>query len=439
MLALAPDSNSVAAARGLTNPRTWSELGCTDSLVFGRCQGSGKQPYQVTVDLAEPAFGCTCPSRKLPCKHGLALLLLWVEHGDAVGQVRAVADFAGDWAAERAAKASAIAFRHAAGRAARAAAGRAEIADPEAQAKRRAEREAAMTAGLDEFERWLSDLVRQGLAGARRQPYSFWDSMAARLVDAQLPSLADRVRDVGGSVAARDDWADALLAECGRWELAIHAWRRRDSLAPDTLGDLRAFLGWPRRPDEVARFERARDRWVAAGVRQGDDGRITSQRTWLFGQQTKRWAVVLDFAAAGAALQVAHVVGTVVEDGLIVHPGSDPGRVALSGDQQVVGRDAVPTAVRVAEAVDQLAMWLAANPWRDRLPVALAGVTLADEGRGRWWLQDGAGDRLPLAPTIDPWLLLALSGGTPVTLTGEWDGGLIFPMAVTTAGQLVPL
>ena len=70
--ALAPDPKVAAAARGLTSLRTWSELGCTDSLLWGKCQGSGKSPYQVTVDLTEPAFKCSCPSRKFPCKHGVA-------------------------------------------------------------------------------------------------------------------------------------------------------------------------------------------------------------------------------------------------------------------------------------------------------------------------------------------------------------------------------
>lgn len=58
---LAPDARSVSAARALANPRTWSDLGCTHALVWGKCQGSGKQPYQVTVDLHDPAFKCTCP------------------------------------------------------------------------------------------------------------------------------------------------------------------------------------------------------------------------------------------------------------------------------------------------------------------------------------------------------------------------------------------
>ena len=429
VVALAPDAASVSAARRLTDLRTWSDLGCTDSLVWGKCQGSGRTPYQVTVDLTEPAFKCTCPSRKFPCKHGVALLLIWVEHGDAVGEAVAAADFAGEWAEQR--------VDRAAERAARADRDPADIADPEAQARRQAEREATMSSGLDELERWLGDLVRQGLAGARRQPYSFWDAMAARLVDSQLPGLADRVRALGGSVIARDDWADVLLAEAGRWHLAIAAWRRRDVLDDATVGDLRALVGWPRRPDEAAAFATVRDRWVVAGVRQGDDGRLLSQRTWLWGQQTGRWVVVLDFAAAGAALRVASPLGSVVDDEVTLHPGSDPRRAAFSGSQAVVDTGAVPASGTVAEAVDQLATWLAANPWRERVPLVLAAAVLVDDASG-WWLQDAAGDRLPVAPTADPWVLLALSGGAPATIAAEWDGGVVHPMAVLTT-ELVAL
>ncbi|MDQ4133606.1 MAG: SWIM zinc finger family protein, partial [Actinomycetota bacterium] len=182
----APDARSGRAAQALASPGTWSDLGSTDSLVWGKCQGTGPAPYQVSVDLTEPAFRCTCPSRKLPCKHGLALLLLWVEHGDAVGHVAQPAGFAEEWAEQRQA---------AARRRSRSSSSRDTITDPAAQARRQAEREATMSAGLDEFERWLGDLLRQGLAAARRQPYSFWDAAAARLVDAQMPALAERVRD----------------------------------------------------------------------------------------------------------------------------------------------------------------------------------------------------------------------------------------------------
>jgi hypothetical protein len=74
---LAPDRSSIQAARTLATPRPWSVTGCDDGAVWGDCQGSGGRLYQVIVDLVGPAYRCSCPSRKIPCKHALALLLLW--------------------------------------------------------------------------------------------------------------------------------------------------------------------------------------------------------------------------------------------------------------------------------------------------------------------------------------------------------------------------
>ena len=76
ILQLAPDTASAKAAKGLVVPAKWPNLGATEAVLWGECQGSGSKPYQVQIDQSEPAFRCTCPSRKFPCKHGLALMLL---------------------------------------------------------------------------------------------------------------------------------------------------------------------------------------------------------------------------------------------------------------------------------------------------------------------------------------------------------------------------
>ena len=73
---LAPDAASVAAARKLARPAPWSATGHDERAVWGLCKGSGARPYQAQVDLSGPAYKCSCPSRKFPCKHALALLLL---------------------------------------------------------------------------------------------------------------------------------------------------------------------------------------------------------------------------------------------------------------------------------------------------------------------------------------------------------------------------
>ncbi|HEY3142857.1 MAG TPA: hypothetical protein VGJ86_17075, partial [Acidimicrobiales bacterium] len=97
-----------------------------------------------------------------------------------------------------------------------------------------------------------------------------------------------------------------------------------------------------------------------------------------------------------------------------------------------------PQALSIADTVDQLSTWLAANPWRDRLPVALADTVVVEAG-GRWWLEDPAGDRLRLARSVEPWMMLALSDGQPGLVVGEWEDGEVVPMAITPLQDPVPL
>ena len=211
----APDAKSVTAALKLARPGPWSETGSTDTLLWGKCQGSGRTAYQVSVDLTGPAVKCTCPSRKFPCKHGVALLLLWVEGDGSIADATDAADFAADWKQDRD------------GRAERKVARADTPVDAEAQAKRLEKRLALMTNGLADFERWLADMYRQGLAATRAQPFSFWDDAAARLQDAQVPGLAARVREGAALLHTGDDWADRLLHETSRWYTAARAWHRR--------------------------------------------------------------------------------------------------------------------------------------------------------------------------------------------------------------------
>ncbi|MFP5317997.1 MAG: SWIM zinc finger family protein [Acidimicrobiia bacterium] len=438
VLKLAPDAGSVRAARALATPRRWSDLGSNDSLVWGRCQGSAREPYQVTVDLmlgsghagrADPAFRCTCPSRKFPCKHGLALLLLWAGGNGSVSDA-AVADFAAAWSSERIERAAKAEARRQA---------RVESPpDPEAQARRLAERRSLMSAGLDDFERWLFDMVRQGLAAARRQPFAYWDNAAARLVDAQVPGLADRVRFMAGDVHSRPDWADHLLAEAGRWWLAVRAWRRWDDLPEEVAGDLRTVLGWSRRTDEVLDGVRVADRWHVVGLRQDEDERLLSQRTWLRGERTGRMVQVLDFAAAGGTLAVAQVLGSIVEAELALYPGSPPPRARFTGDERVVGTaPGLAGATTVEAALDQAAAYLAANPWHHRVPMLLGQVAAVAGPAPK--VVDAGGDSLPVAAEPRLWSLLALSGGAAADVFGEWYGDRLHLSSAVVDGALVAL
>ena len=70
--------------------------------------------------------------------------------------------------------------------------------DPKANEKRIAARTKKVSAGLQELQVWLQDLIRTGLSSVQNKPYSFWDGMGARLIDAQAPGAARMVRELAG-------------------------------------------------------------------------------------------------------------------------------------------------------------------------------------------------------------------------------------------------
>lgn len=95
VLALSPDAASSKAAKGLQSIGKWPSTGSNEAAVWGECQGSGSKPYQTQVDLSGPAFKCSCPSRKFPCKHGLALMLL--RAGGQVGEGGEPPEWVSSW------------------------------------------------------------------------------------------------------------------------------------------------------------------------------------------------------------------------------------------------------------------------------------------------------------------------------------------------------
>ncbi|MCL2734744.1 MAG: SWIM zinc finger domain-containing protein, partial [Actinomycetia bacterium] len=237
VLALAPDAASRKAGARLATPSPWSGTGVAGAAVWGLCKGSGSTPYQTVVDVSGPAFRCSCPSRKFPCKHALGLLLLWAEGAAGPIAPAGAPEWVEQWTAARRKKAES----QAAGPAAEKAAG---PADPEA-AKRRADRRAIrVEGGAAELEQRLTDLLRGGLAGADRDGYKQWDEVAARMVDAQAPGLAARVRDLGAVPAGGGDWPSRMLEETALLHLLARGYLGRERLPVPLAETVRTRVGF---------------------------------------------------------------------------------------------------------------------------------------------------------------------------------------------------
>ena len=440
---LAPDAGSLTAGRGLASERLWSALGQSGHALWGLCQGSGSKPYQTQADLSGPAFRCSCPSRKFPCKHALGLLLL-AAGSPATVPASQPPEWAAEWLASRERRAERGPGTAQTGPERTGIANKREPADPQAQARREARREARVQSGLEELERWLHDLVRQGFAKARERPYRFWDEAAERLVDAQAPALAGRVQAMGGIAAAGGGaWVEALLEEAGLVQLIISAHRRLDHLPEATRADVRGLIGWTVSHDDVLAGERLRDRWAVLGRVVEAEARLRVQRVWLHGLGTRRDALVLSFAVAGQSLEASLAAGTVIDASLAFYPSGAPLRAL------VAERHAAPEPLRgppgalgdgsVADALAARAAALAAQPWLWRLPVCLASVVPVPHDGG-WLAAEPDGLAVTLAcDDISGWRLAGLAGGGPVGLFGEWRREAVRPLSVFAEGRLVLL
>jgi hypothetical protein len=310
---------------------------------------------------------------------------------------------------------------------------------PEGQARRAAEREAKIAAGLHELCVWLADLVRQGLAGAQAQPPRFWDAMAARLVDAQAPGLARLVRELGSLAASGPGWPERLTERLGQLHLLLEGQRRLDQLPPETRADLRALVGYTVNQEALLAAPGQRDDWAVLGRRVEDEDRLRVQRTWLWGCATGRAALVLSFAAPGQSLDTSLVPGTQVEAEVVYFPSAYPLRALVKLARSARPLKSLAGYNRLAEAAAAYGRALAQQPWLARFAAPLAGLTPLRLD-GAWWVRDAAGQGWPLAPDFEAaWQLLALSGGAPLPLFGEWDGDHYWPLSGWVGGRLVTL
>ena len=79
---VAPDASALQAGRGLKKQLAQLGVSADGTWLLGACQGSARQPYQVSVDLVNPSAPlgrCNCPSRKFPCKHALGLMYAYLD------------------------------------------------------------------------------------------------------------------------------------------------------------------------------------------------------------------------------------------------------------------------------------------------------------------------------------------------------------------------
>jgi hypothetical protein len=286
----------------------------------------------------------------------------------------------------------------------------------------------AMVKGAEELETWVTDLVRLGLASLQADKStenSPWNDAVARMVDTQLGGFARRLRELQLLPTAQADWGSETLSGLAEVYAAAKAMQHADRLVPGLRMALMEYAGVATRKDTVlASGERVQDRWAVIGQWEGmniDNAGI--RRTWLFGHHSKRFALFLDYNYNNMGYADNWRVGDSFKGEMAFYPSAYPLRALFAAHEITSEIIDIQGFSHLNEMLDAYAFALSQNPWISEFPAVVEAV-IPSCVEGKFVIADENADALPLLynEENDAWRAIALTGGHPVRVFGEWNG-----------------
>ncbi|MET0236100.1 MAG: SWIM zinc finger family protein [Kibdelosporangium sp.] len=415
VLALAPDKQVASSAARLAAPGNWSALGHDEHVLWGLCKGSGKKPYQVCVDLDDRATKCSCPSRKFPCKHAVAVQVLHVRGGTPVAEPP---EWVGEWQLRREVRKTPKPLDD----------------SPEAVERRAVQREKtaeardlAVQGGVAGLREWLADVARRGIAELTGRDRAWWESIIRRMVDAQAPGLANSLEDLAAVVFSGGvNWAEKAADRIG----GLHLLATLAAKPPPDLAEVvRMRLGYTTTEQETLAQPAWTDRWVVLLRKDEDDGRVRTTMQWVWGRERREWVTVIRHAAGGAIAGPALPHGEFNGD-LHPYPAGAPRRMAVGEREPSVKAQPIELSATWTDALAGLEPLLRKDPWQRLHPLTCREIRLA-EGLVA---VDSDGRALPVIDDVAADRALAIHGGRPFDAVGLWDGWSVRIGAVAVPG-----
>ena len=438
--ALAPDQTSLSAARKLLKPSQWPTLAEGEGLVWGECQGSGATPYRVVVSEEDAGYKCTCPSRKFPCKHSLALMWMRAEKSVTFAPA-SVPNWVKDWLSRR--RGTSAAAKEDEGESKPRPSIRAtetseavSEADPKAEQRaaaarerNRLERESAVLAGLEDLDVWLLDQVQQGMATFVAQAAQACRTIAQRLVDAKASGLAGRLDALPTRLFTLPGPARpaAAIRELGQIHLISEAYRRSSQLPELLSTDARQAVGWSVTREALLANSDATHvdaKWrVFAVISESQPDRLRRIETWLWRESdddaSPRCAVLIDFVPISTGPAVSgYLIGDRIEAELVFYLSTVPARAQIGslkrGAEQ--SSDGLPLpAESLTTSYSRYESALAQLPWLGTFPLTFLSATVRRSGEQLYIHDEDSGLSLPLDSS-------QMNQGLPLASVGRVDG-----------------
>ncbi len=440
ILALAPDSSSAKSGKDLAAAvGKWKIMGYNDLRIWGECQGSGKDAYKTQIDIQNTAFKCSCPSRKFPCKHGIGLYLLFARQQTLFSEQEAP-EWVTEWIKKRNEKAINAIIKENEPISAE----KTEKQNKDKE-KRAAQRNSKVANGIAEVDLLLRDWARAGLLSLQNKGLSYWEEKVARLVDAQANGLANILMALREINYAAADWQIQCLYYINRLHLLSNAYRNIDHLPPLLQQDVRQNIGWTLKKEEVLSAPdtlQVTDTWLVAAkvMEEVPEQKLMAQYLWLYGQNSQKYALLLDFATPYSPLTILFMPQTAQKMTLAFYPSTTPLRALVNGtaERQVFERPTYFYENFMAMG-DYFSQQLQQNPFFDKAPFWLSQVSLVPH-QDKWFLFDQNGLYIAIHSHFGAvYQLLAISGAMPCDVFALYYQQQLIPLGIWAGEQYITL
>jgi hypothetical protein len=450
LLALAPDAFSLRRAQEFATPACWTALGRNATGAWGTHEVAGLLIH-TGFDLTSADYTCVCQGadrRRAPCGHTLGLRLLLARQPAVFANPVPPAWFTGWRAAQAQAAAAGTVVAFSAER----------WHDPtpwSVEQILQCPDSPALLAHqqrvVEALAQWLRDLVAAGLQHVppgemdySQLELSPWQHQEYTLLNWELLGLAEAVRTLAGQCtgeALSEAAQDQLLLGLAKLYRLTQVFLRRAQLPPAAQQAVGLRIGLPFLDQARLRAQQpaVADIWHVLMQRTAPDqlwgGSWQQRRTWLWGQATGRYALVLEMQWNHTPFPTELAVAGHYAGHLVFYPAPEQWRAVPAADWpdpvEAVEPATQPGGLSLAELPLGYAAARAQAPWLDEWPVTLGPLVPVMVTPDQVYLYDAATQqRLPLRGTAaDQWQLLAGSGGAPLLVFGEWDGQTLRPLA----------
>lgn len=414
---LAPDIASLKSGRELSNKGKWISFAYNENVLWGQTQGSGKDPYRSQIDLQSTGFKCTCPSRKFPCKHGLGLYLLFTKDNSIFTKTQEMPVWVKDWIEKRKEKEEK----------------KEETLQPlpdaeqtskqsKAKEKIQKERLDKVTAGVEELELWLKDLLRAGFLGVPEKEPAYWARTTTRLIDAQAKGLSSAVRELKEINYFQKPlhWQTELLEKTSSLFLLLQTFKKIDQLPELLQEDIKSLVGISKSQKDIidTHNEGFKDNWLVLAKERFrlEEDNITGQKHWLYGTETQKIAMILEFSFGNTPLR-SLVTGTVIKAELVFYPSAYPLRAVIKNQGSTLSSVSTTTPLlhSWAEVHEQYVQKLATMPFLSVMPTFVEGLSPL-RYQNDWYLADANKQAKKLEENSNIYAFLANTAGKPTSM-----------------------